>query len=427
MNEVTRLGNSLRVVSSYMPDTPSVTVAFFVGSGSRYEDMQTEYGAAHFIEHLLFKGTTKRPSPKQIVEAIDGVGGLMNAYTAEDHTCFYIKLPSQHFALAMDILSDALSNSLFDPAELERERGVILEEMRVYEDDPARFVFDLVGPLLWPRSTLRSNIIGTDQTISTMSRQTLLKYFNDLYGVGNMVLAVAGNVRHQDVLDQVGRFVSSDKNPPSRHYEPADELPADEKVHILRRPTSQAHLVIAGRAPALDSSDEMVMRLISTILGDGMSSRLFMNVREKRGLAYHIYMSNSRYVDTGKFEIYAGVTHGKAAEALSAIKDELDGICDSSVGEAELHKAREQLRGRLIMGLESNSAVADWLGTQMILRDKITTLSETIKKIEAVTAEDVLTAAQKYLQPLSLKLAIIGDFDEPEKTGFAKILSNERR
>lgn len=425
MNEISRLGTGLRVLSSHMPDTESVTVAFFVGSGARYEDMKTEYGAAHFIEHLLFKGTTKRPSPKQIVEAIDGVGGLMNAYTAEDHTCFYIKLPSKHFSLAMDILSDTLANSLFDPTELERERGVILEEMRVYEDDPARFVFDLVGPLLWPRDTLRSNIIGTEGSIGQMSRQTILNYFESLYCSSNMVVAAAGNVYHQEVLDRVEEYIKPDSRKVTRHYDNSSSVTADEKVAILRRPTSQAHMVVAGRAPALDSDDEMAMRLVSTILGDGMSSRLFMNVRENRGLAYHIYMGTSRFVDTGKFEIYAGVTHDKAAEALSAIKDELDGICNRLVDETELRKAREQLRGRLIMGLESNSAVADWLGSQMILRDKITTLSETVKKIEAVDKEDILMAARKYLQPSTLKLALIGDFDESDKENFTKILSNE--
>lgn len=423
MHEVTRMPSGLRVVSRHMPDTASVTVSFFVGSGARYEDMDIEYGAAHFIEHLLFKGSQKRPTPKQIVELIDGVGGYMNAYTSEDHTCFYIKLPSKHFNLAMDILADTLTQPLFDAHELERERGVITEEMRVYEDDPARFVFDMVGPLLWPRDTLRSNIIGTEQTIAQMKRDTIMDYFDSLYSINNMVVAVAGNVKHSQVLDQINRYMQVEPRPLKRHYAPSRSDLATKKVDILRRQTSQAHLVIAGRGPALDDSDEMALRLLCTILGDGMSSRLFMNVRERLGLAYWVFMHSTQFVDTGKFEIYAGVTHDKATEALRAITSELNIIRDHLVEEKELHKAREQLRGRLIMGLESNSAVADRLGTQMILQDKIITLAEVIDQIDAVSNEDILLVARKYLQPELLRLAVIGDFDSTKSEEFAKIIS----
>lgn len=426
MHKISKLSNGLRVVTQRMSDTASVTVSFFVGSGGRYENMETEYGAAHFIEHLIFKGSKRRPTPKQIAEEVDNVGGIMNAYTAEDHTNYFIKLPSRHIELAMDILSDALTNPLFDKTELERERGVILEEMQVYKDDPARYAFDLVGPLLWPKDTLRSNIIGTEQTISSMERQTLVTYFESLYCFDNMVLSVAGNIDHDEVVSLAEKFLSKKGHKTAtKKYPPAVGSINQDRIHILKRQTNQAHIIVAGRGPSLESSDESAIRILCTILGGGMSSRLFMNIREKLGLAYSIFMSPSQYVDAGKFEIYAGVTHDKTAEALQAIADELKTIREIEITESELKKAREQLRGRLIMGLESNVAVSDRLGTQMILQNKITSIDATIKKIESVTIKDVQRTAQEYLQPDLLRLAIIGDFDAVDQRRFAGILSKK--
>lgn len=424
MHKITKLDNGLKIITNPMSPAGSVTVAIFVGAGGRYEDLKTEYGAAHFLEHLLFKGTPTRPSAKKIAETIDSVGGYMNAYTAEDHTSFYIKVPKQHFKLAFDILADIISDPLLKESEIERERGVILEEMNVYKDDPARYVFDLVGKLLWPHDKLQTNVIGTEQTISTMPRKVIYDYYKALYNPDNMVIAVAGNIDHQNVVNyatkSLGRLVKKTK----RSYEPTSGRIAKEKLKVIDQDTNQTHLVLTARSAVLDSDEEPIMAVASTVLGMGMSSRLFLNVRERKGLAYTIYSSTSSYIDSGKFEIYAGVNKAKVSLALRAICHELHKIRTELVPEKELDKAKEQLKGRLIMSLENNSAVADRLGSQLILMDKAWSLEETLAKIDNVTAQTIKKATAKYLLPTKLRLAMIGLFSDTEKNKFEEILTS---
>ncbi len=412
LHKISTLQNGLKVVTRTMEDTESVTVCFFVGAGGRYENMKTEYGAAHFLEHLLFKGTKNRPEPKMIVEEIDSVGGYINAYTAEDHTCYYIKLPKNYIGLAMNILSDIIVNPLFKPDEVERERKVILEEMNVYKDDPARYVFDLVGDLLWPKDTLRTNVIGTPEIVSRMPRQIILDYFHSLYCMDNIVVSVAGNVGHAKVVELAEELMGNQKTQAIRGYEHIKGGESEQISNVLYQEANQTHIVINGRAPQIDAEDEAAMKVLCTILGSGMSSRLFQNVRDKKGLAYTIYMSMNNFVDSGKFEIYAGVNNEKIVEAVSAIRDELDRIIRDGIDKTELQKAQEQGRGRLIMGLESNAAVADMMGGELIVSGRVWTLDEILHKIDQVTVEDVVNAAKNYLMPHQLYLAAIGPLND---------------
>ncbi|MBA3679134.1 insulinase family protein, partial [Candidatus Saccharibacteria bacterium] len=345
MHEITQLPNGLRIITRTMTETESVTVNFFVGAGGRYEDMKTEYGAAHFLEHLLFKGTHKRPTSKQISEEIDSVGGYMNAYTAEDHTSYYIKLPKNYFGLAFNILGDILTDPLFEEAEIERERNVILEEMKVYKDDPARYVYDLVGDLLWPHDTLRTNVIGNEHIISTMQRDAIINYFRGLYTMDNIVLSVAGNISHSKVVEYANEMLSEVQSKAQRTWQPVKGGLSTHRVSVTNEDTNQSHLLIVGRAPKIGAADEPAMKLLSTILGSGMSSRLFLNVRENKGLAYTVYMSYSNFVDSGKFEIYAGVNNDKIGNAITAVLDELQKIQQELVSDKELGKAKEQVRG----------------------------------------------------------------------------------
>lgn len=420
MHEITELSNGLRIVTRTMSDTESVTVNFFIGAGGRYEDMKTEYGASHFLEHLLFKGTHKRPKAQIISEEVDSVGGYMNAYTSEDHTSYYIKLPKNYFGLAFNILADIITDPLLEPTEVDRERKVILEEMKVYKDDPARYVFDFVGELLWPDSTLRTNVIGNEHIISTMSRDTIHSYFTQMYGMNNIVVSVAGNVGHQKVVELARGLLQKIQHRSERTFVPVHGKLIDDKVYLLHEDSNQAHLVLCTRAPYIDSPDEPAIKVLSTLLGSGMSSRLFLNVREQKGLAYSIYSSYTGYADSGKLEIYAGVNHEKISQAIRAIREELKKIQQDEVDEKELAKAKEQLRGRYIMGLESNSAVADMQGSQLLLTGKIRPLAETLKDIDAVSASEVLAVAQRYLQPADLRLAIIGPFKD--KANFEKLM-----
>ncbi len=416
------LPNGLRIVHQPMHDSESVTVSFFIGAGGRYEDLKTEYGAAHFIEHLIFKGTHRRPSHKIISEEVDGVGGVMNAYTTVDHTSYYIKLPKKHFHLACDILADILTDPLFEQVEIDRERGVVIEEMKVYKDDPARYVYDLVGELMWPESSLRTNVLGTEHTIGSMSRETLLDYFKALYTMDNLVVSVAGNITRQEVLDEVGNLLGNFQTKIDR-IRPTTIGPVSAGLsNVLSDATNQTHLVMVGRAPSIVADDEPTMRVACTILGGGMSSRLHLSVREQKGLAYAIWMGMDTFIDTGNFEIYAGVNSAKTAEALRAIKQELGKIQTTRVSKAELAKAKEQMRGRLIMGMESNSAVADMLGGQLIITGRTWSLEQILAKIDAVTADDILRAAQQYLGASELRLAMIGPYSKTEIQQFEEII-----
>lgn len=425
LHKISTLRNGVKIVTRTMDDTQSVTVAFFVGAGGRYEDMKVEYGAAHFLEHLLFKGTTKRPEARIISEEVDSVGGYMNAYTAEDHTAYYIKLPKNYVGLAFNILADILTDPLFKPEEVERERKVILEEMNVYKDDPGRYVFDLVGELLWPKDTLRTNVIGTEAIIEKMPRQVIMDYFKSLYTMDNLVVSVAGNVSHAKVVELADDLLGSFESKARRGFEKVKGDESPKVSNVINQETNQTHLVVAGRAPAADSHDEASFKVLSSMLGSGMSSRLFLNVRERKALAYTIYMSYSNFVDTGKFEIYAGVNNDRVEEAVGAIAEELIKIRNDGIDKKELDKSKEQVRGRMIMGLESNSAVADVMGSDFIVTGKVSTLEEMLSEIDAVTVESVLEVADKYLQFENLHFAAIGPLAHKRVENIERLLRKE--
>ena len=412
LHKISTLKNGTKIITRTMDDTESVTVSFFIGAGGRYEDMKTEYGAAHFLEHLLFKGTTKRPEARIISEEVDSVGGYMNAYTAEDHTCYYIKLPKNYVGLAFNILADIITDPLFKPEEVERERGVILEEMNVYKDDPGRYVFDLTGDLLWPKDSLRTNIIGTPEIISKIPRQIILDYFKSLYTMDNLVVSVAGNISHAKAVELADDLLGGFNTKARRGFERIKHGQSDVISNVVHQDTNQTHMIIAGRAPEADAASEASFKILSTLLGSGMSSRLFLNVRERKALAYTVFMSYGNFIDSGKFEIYAGVNNDKVEEAVGAIAEELIKIRNEGIDKKELDKAKEQVRGRMIMGLESNSAVADVMGSDMIVTGKVHTLDEPLAKIDEVTIESVMDVAHKYLQPENLHFAAIGPISD---------------
>ncbi len=422
LHKISTLSNGVKIVTRTMDDTESVTVAFFVGAGGRYEDMKTEYGAAHFLEHLLFKGTTKRPEAKIIAEEVDSVGGYMNAYTAEDHTAYYIKLPRNYAGLAFNILADILTDPLFNPDEVERERGVILEEMNVYKDDPGRYVFDLTGDLLWPKDTLRTNVIGTPEIISKMPRQVIMDYFKSLYTMDNMVISVAGNISHARAVDLAEELLGGFTTKAHRGFEKIKGGESSKITNVIAQDTNQTHMIVTGRAPEIDAKDEPSFKILSTMLGSGMSSRLFLNVRERKALAYTIFMSFNNFVDSGKFEIYAGVNNDRVDEAVGAIKEELIRIRKEGIEKKELDKAKEQVRGRMIMGMESNSAVADVMGSDLIVSGKVWTLEEMLAEVDSVNLDGVVESAHKYLQPENLHFAGIGPIDNDKIKNIEDIL-----
>ena len=409
----TTLANGLRIITAEMPDLRSVAVSIVVGTGSRYENFPVNGGVSHFLEHLLFKGTKNYPTAEDISLAVDNVGGMNNAYTTEDVTNYFIKVPSRHGKLPLKILADMVAAPLLDSEEIDRERGVIIEEMNVYRDDPARFVSTLIPQLLFPGNPLGHDVIGSEEVIRSISTEAIKKHVRQFYLPGNMVVSVAGRVKHENVVAQAEELLGHlqpGKTPP---FEKLNSDLAEEITIQLQKDTAQAHFVVAARSFKYGDRKEAVSRVISAILGRGPSSRLYMNVREQQGLAYHISSETASYVDTGLIDVYAGVNLDKMEMALESVMHELARMCIEPVPEAELAKAKEQLCAALELGSESNLALAERNGVQLVLHDRVKPVEEAVEEIQSVTVDEVLEVAAEILAPDKLRLAVIAP--EPDR------------
>ncbi len=414
----TTLPNGLRIITAGMAEARSVTAQIFVGTGSRHEDFHVNGGVAHFLEHLLFKGTKKYPTAQLISEAVDAVGGYNNAYTSEELTTYYIKLPSTHTKLALDILCDMMTAPLLDADEIERERGVIIEEMNVYRDDPARFVGTLIPELIFPEHPLGRDIIGTEEVINTIPRAAIKEFFDTHYVANNMVVSVAGDVDHAAIVDQITDLLGEVGSHVQPELTPLPHEVSDKMTIIQDKDTAQAHFVISGRAFSYTDDKAMAARVASGILGRGMSSRLFANVRERQGLAYSIFSDVANFVDTGVFSVYAGVNLDKVNQAVTSVLHELHDVATKLVSDAELDKAKQQLISGLEMSQESNTNIAESIGTQVILLGNYKSIDERIAEIKAVTTEDVLAVSAEMLDPKGLRLALIAPDPQAEVTHF---------
>jgi predicted Zn-dependent peptidase len=421
----TTLDNGLRIITAELADARSLTANIMVGTGSRYENFDANGGVSHFLEHLLFKGTKKYPTAQVIAEAVDAVGGYNNAYTSEDLTSYYIKVPSQHGALALDILADMMANPLIEATEVDRERGVIVEEMNVYRDDPARYIGTLIPELIFPGNPLGRDIIGSEEVINRIPTEDIQAYQKHHYRPANMVVSVAGAVKHEAVVKQMTELLGGLETG-VRDTPPVvgDEL-AKRLSIVHAKPTAQAHLMVGARAYAYNHADDRAAKVLTTILGRGMSSRLFTNVRERQGLAYTVYAEVNNYVDTGIFHVYAGVNLDKIDQAVTSIMHELEQVRLEPVSEAELHKAQQQLRAGLEMSLESNGSVADRIGTQLLLLGEVKSVDDTIAEIEAVTIADVQRVAKKMLAPDRLRFSIISPEPDAAAKHFEQLINNK--
>jgi predicted Zn-dependent peptidase len=425
INETT-LANGLRVVTAEMRESRSVAVNIAVGTGSRLEDFDVNGGVSHFLEHLLFKGTKEYPTAEIISEAVDEVGGYNNAYTTEDMTNYFIKVPARHTELALDILADMVKAPLLEIEAIDRERGVVIEEMHMWEDDPARYISTLYPALLFPDNPLGKDIIGTEEVIRSISREVILDYLKTHYRANNLVVSVAGKLDHEIIVAQVESLLGDLEPTELPGVQTVGRESADELTLTRQKETAQAHFVVVARGYPYHHADIMTMRVIAAILGLGMSSRLFLEIREKRGLAYHVGADVASYVDTGVFEVYIGATLDKADEALEAVLAELERLRHEPVGERELKKAKEQLRAGLELGQESNAAVADRLSRQLALEGQLTSVEDTVKDILAVTIEDVQRVAHTALAPEQLRAAIIAPDPEPVADLFKNLVRPKR-
>ena len=396
-------GGGLRVISEPLAGVRSVALGIWVGVGSRYE-REHEAGISHFIEHLLFKGTPSYTA-RDIAERFDGLGGEVNAATGRDYTVFYIRVRDEHVAEAIPVLTDMLQRPGF--FELDQEREVVLEEIAMYDDDPQDKVHDLVGAAVFPGQSLGRPVIGTEEVIGTVQEDGIRDYFRSHYTAGRMVLAAAGNITH-DQLVAIGEGLLADV--PQTAAPPTFEAAAagDPVLVVERKPTEQYHLVLGG--PGLSRSDPRrhAQSVLDTVLGGSMSSRLFQEIRERRGLAYSVGSYSVGYADSGQIGLFLGTREENLETASDIIATELRRLADEPVPADELHRAKEHLKGRLVLSLESPATRMNRIGKATVTDTELLGIDEIIERIDAVDADAVRDLAAAYWQPESMSLAAIG-------------------
>ncbi|HAL61474.1 MAG TPA: insulinase family protein [Chloroflexi bacterium] len=413
-HEKTTLDNGLRILSLGMPHTCAVSIGFFIGVGSRFEDGE-ENGISHFLEHMLFKGTEKRPTAREIAVTIEGVGGAINATTGRELTTYWVKVPQGHLALAIDLLVDMLQCSKLEEEEIERERRVIIEEINMMLDFPADWVHLLLNQLVWPGHPLGRDVTGTKESVSKIDRERMFRYLARHYHPANTVVSVAGRIEHEEVVEELSLALEAWPRKEREAYLPVEEAQREPRVCLGYRETEQAHLALSLQGIPRSHPDRFNLQLLNTVLGQGMSSRLFLEVREKRGLAYSISSYVNYLHDTGRLGVFAGVDPRRIEAALEAILGELDRLRGEPVPAEELKKAKEFMKGRLLLQMEDSFAVASWLGRQEILEDRVLTVDEVLAAIDAVTAEDIQRVASERFREESLNLAVVGPFQEEER------------
>jgi predicted Zn-dependent peptidase len=406
----TVLDNGLRVITSTMPYSRSVCVAVLVGTGSCYESKE-QAGISHFAEHLFFKGTEHRPTSREISQDIERVGGTINGGTDKEITIYWCKVASPHFSIALDVLSDLLLHSRFDSNDIEKERKVIVEEINMNLDIPQQKVNMLIDELLWPKQPLGRDITGYKDTVSSLAREQLLNYLTRRYMANNAVLSIAGNVQHDEAMTQI--------EPLFRKWTPGNlaigYLTNDEqtepRLRVESKDIEQTHLCLAVHGFSHSHPQRFAVDLLNTVLGAGMSSRLFMEIREHRGLAYDIHSYTEHFLNSGSFGVCAGVDPDKTETALAAILEELSKL-RHGIAADELTRAKELSKGRLYLRFEETQNVALWYGSQEILLRQILDIDDVVSIVDAITIDELQEVAQKILTDDGLNLAVIGPVHE---------------
>jgi len=408
----TVLDNKLRLLTAHMPHTQSVSISLFIGIGSRYET-DTEAGISHFVEHLCFRGTAKRPTAREIAAAIEGVGGLLNGGTDKELTTYWCKVAVPHFGLALGVLADMLLNSRFEPQDIEKERRVIVEEINMSFDSPPQRVSMLIDELLWPEHPLGRDIAGSKKSVNAISRDMMLGYVAGQYRPDNTVVAIAGNIKHEVIVAAVSQALGNWTNQPQPSEYANFQGQLARRFCLETRDIEQAHLCLALPGLSLVHPRRFTLDLLNIILGEGMSSRLFTEIRDRMGLAYSIHSCVDHFLDCGSMVIYAGVEPKNLPTTIKAILEQLSKLKDE-IPEAELTKVKELAKGRLLLRMEDSRNVAGWMGGQEILTRRILTPERVIALINAVTAEELKQLAGELLISNQLRLAVVGPVSAAE-------------
>jgi len=409
-----RVNNDLRVVTVPMKGAKAVTVLVLVGAGSKYENKNNN-GISHFLEHMFFKGTKKRPSTLEIAETLDKIGGEFNAFTGKEYTGYWAKVDSSHLNLALDWVSDIFLNSQIDPKEIEREKGVIVEELNMYLDTPMKYISDVWEKLLYGDQAAGWSIIGDKEVVKKMKRSQFIDYLNNHYLSQNVVVIVAGDVKQKNLKSQVKNYFKTIATGKPKSKKKVTEKQKKPKALIHYKKTDQAHFCLGVRGCDIFDSQKYAMNLLSVILGGSMSSRLWISLRERRGLGYYVRTSPEFYTDTGYLVTQAGINNQQVKKAIKLVLEEYKKIGEKGVSEPELKKAKDYLRGKTILNLEASDTTALFFGRQEVLTNKILTPEEKFDKIYSVQVKDINKLAKQIFRPEKLNLALIGPFKQKKE------------
>ncbi|MFW0862552.1 MAG: M16 family metallopeptidase [Candidatus Komeilibacteria bacterium] len=412
MFKIKELSNNAKLILAPRKETDAVTLLVMFKVGSRFEN-RANNGVSHFIEHLYFKGTKKRPNTDAISQELDKVGAQFNAFTSKDYTGYYIKVAKQHIDLAFDILSDMLFNSKFEAKEINRERGVIIEEIRMYRDNPSMYIGDLLEQISFKGHELAREIAGPESVIKKISRKEILKYRDEYYRADNMIVGVGGNYSPAKLNKLIVKYFGKRFGKKQDHIiNPYKDKQKEARIKVQYQQTAQTQLAMGFAGLGREDKDYISQLLLSTILGGNMSSRLFINVRERYGLAYSIRAGIDEHVDTGLFYIQAGLKKDKVALAYKLIVKELNKLKKLPVLDEELNKAKEYVKGKMILGLEDSFSYVYWLSRQLVDFNKARTIEQIQKDIDKVTAKEIQELAKKIFTQDKLNLAVIGPYKD---------------
>lgn len=404
-----------------MPFMKSVAIVFGVRVGSRYEE-QEHQGISHLIEHMLFKGTDKRKNTLEISQIIEGIGGEINASTSDESTLLYVKVPQEQFKIAFNVLADIILNSLMREEDLYKEKKVISEEIKKYQDIPEELVEVLLDKLMWKDHPLGRCILGEEKSINNIQREDLLSYINEFYRPNNLVISIAGHIKIEEVVLQVKKYFEKIKRGEIRKYLPAPQNQKTHQIGMKFKKTNQTHLCFGFPGISRLHPDKYSMDLLDIILGSGLSSRLFQEIRVKRSLAYDIHSFIQYFSDTGSFNIYAGIDLNKLKETIKVILIELKKIKNGNLKKEELRKAKEMYKGALSLSLESTLNRAFWHGNKLLLYNRPLTFDEVKKRIEEVKVKDIQRMAQNTFIKSKINLSIVGSYKEKDKEEYDSIL-----
>lgn len=394
-HEKTILDNGITVISEHIDSVRSVSIGIWIKTGSRTESI-SENGIAHFLEHMVFKGTKKR-SPLKIAQSMESLGGSLNAFTGKEVTCYFANALDIHLKNAVEILADMVCNSTFPDKEIDREKQVVIEEIKSIKDTPEEYVFDVFHEKLFPNSSLGRPILGNETIIDSVNRSKVLSFWEDNYFGENIIISAAGQLSHSSLVNLVNKYFVFSTIPHERHFETVKS--AFSESYYLDQPISQAHLCTGGVSISYKSEERFPLMILNTYLGGGMSSRLFQQVREKRGLAYSVYSFIDFYSDVGLFGIYAGTDHQKLDIIQSLLRDELEKVSTEPLKKGTLITLKNQLKGNLVLSLESSSRRMSRLAKNELYFGEYVTIDSLIKSIDKVNEEDIISIAQKVFRP----------------------------